>query len=81
MPNTQETQGQRFNWYHRYWHDWAEVQEIVYEVAKAYVRVKVFVARRAESRRPSPHVDLWVDMERRSGNKFHAKSATIEPQP
>jgi len=103
MPNTQETQGQRYNWYHRYWHDWAQVGETVYEVARAYaqylgyeiygfgtwgpppgnlgpiVRVKLVVARRSENRRPSPHVDLWVDVERRAGNKFHAKSATTEP--
>jgi hypothetical protein len=43
------------------------------------VRVKVFVARRTESRRLPPQMELWVDVERRAGNKFHAKSATTEP--
>jgi hypothetical protein len=30
--------GQKFNWYHRYWHDWPEVADTVYEVAKAHAR-------------------------------------------
>jgi hypothetical protein len=30
--------GRRSNWYHRYWHDWPEVQQTAYEVAKAHAR-------------------------------------------
>jgi hypothetical protein len=30
--------GQRFNWVHRYWHDWPDVEATVYEVAKAHAR-------------------------------------------
>lgn len=30
--------GRRFNWYHRYWHDWPEVEQTVFEVARAHAR-------------------------------------------
>jgi hypothetical protein len=30
--------GQRFNWYHRHWHDWPQVYRTVVEVAIAHAR-------------------------------------------
>jgi hypothetical protein len=30
--------GHRFNWYHRFWHDWPEVSVTVVEIAKAHAR-------------------------------------------
>jgi hypothetical protein len=104
--------GQEFNWYHRYWHDWYEVQATVYEVAKAHarylgyevaddayrsrwfsctpppgdleavgpvVRVELHVFRRTGKHRSRPEYEvLYVDVERRPGNKFHPKTAPIQ---
>jgi hypothetical protein len=30
--------GRQFNWFHRYWHDWPDVEQTVYEVAVAHAR-------------------------------------------
>lgn len=46
--------GRRFNWYNRYWQDWPEVSQTVYEVAMAHARYLGYEVQMAGGFGPPP---------------------------
>lgn len=45
--------GRQFNWYHRYWHDWPEIEDTVFDVAIAHARYLGYeISRTAGSETP-----------------------------
>lgn len=46
--------GVRHNWFNRFWHDWPDVYQTVYEVAKAHARYLGYEVHAAGGNGPPP---------------------------